>query len=244
MNQIDFTSSGGKKVFAMLKASPVYNNIPELETEKERIVGEVWGGVMIKFIHEQYYPAGLEIIPAYRSLSNKQEIINGFGFFVEEFAERTYVISRNTEEARKIDWALRSTLHNADHSYAVFVPMPHPDIICIDLSPDMGRITAIVEVKSSASGFEYKPEQLERSEESVTFLVQRIEQMRMKNVLNDVFTHHKLEVAEDLQKILLLPKGERNKIASEWPEIQIREMEFTAEEIKFMARLIWPEFTG
>lgn len=227
----------GEEVFEKLKRKNIFDVSSVGEAEKRRIFLNVWDRCF-KDLRRNFDRRGF---------SRESEDNNGFGYLVEEFARQSSRIPRNTSKGNQIADLLLSFLRNGDEFGLVGFKgrLHNPDSLGITISGRRVVITGIIEVKASAETLRSRlNSQIANQENNVRKLAAVIEDKKQLGSVHSFFQKRKIIVAEKLLKLVAVPAGEGSKVRVFLPkDWECIEIEFSHNELVFIAQIIWPEFT-
>lgn len=218
-----------EEVFTELTRISIYSCAAPIE-EKKRILGLVWEDDVPRLV-EQYDPRGI---------GAKGE--NGFGFLVEAFAKRSPKLPGNTEAGARLVNLLISALHTGDSMVGTGFKLSNPDLVWVENRGRRSIITGIAEIKSSVEAVSHRFEQLTNFEASLRLLLKKVASDKEKGEAIQYLALKKVTLADPLKKLLVLPAGEGAKakwLPQGW---EVLEIEFSYDELVFIAQRIWPDF--
>lgn len=162
----------------------------------------------------------------------------GFGFLVEEFARRSKRLPLgNTESGQRMADALLRALHEGDSDVAQLGrSQSQSDLLWVKQVGQRTTVIGIGEVKSSYEAFRKKTAQLSRQEKALKLISEKISGTNA----HPFFQKKKVEIADELTKVLLVPSGEKERFQYKPEGWEITEIEFTHRELVFIAKLVWP----
>lgn len=163
----------------------------------------------------------------------------GFGFLVEEFARRSRKLPlANTEKGQRIANTILDALH-AGNSDLVQLGRrrSQSDLLWVRQTGQLTTIVGVGEVKSSFEAFKKKFGQLGRQERSLDFFTDKI-----SGSTHSLFRKKKVETSANLKKYLIVPFGQKERFISCYlsSDIEVIEIEFSYDELAFIAQLVWP----
>ncbi len=172
---------------------------------------------------------------------------SGFGFLVESFARFSGNLpKKNTKKGESAAKQILTELHLGERGN---IPLGHrqsnSDFLWVDLTGRLITITALGEVKASAvTALNKIGGQLKRQERSVGFLVDKIRSAKSEGSLRGFFSERGINLAENIDKFLILPFGEGEKLKNneQFVDWRIVELEFSYKEFAFIAQKLWPGF--
>lgn len=170
------------------------------------------------------------------------EVVNGFGYLVEEFARRSQKFPPNTEAARRLERLILGALHSGDASLGVGRRLYNPDILWIRFAGRRAEIFGLAEVKSSRQAYERKPAQLLYQEDSLRRVVQEIRSSKAAGSAVKFFAKRKITVSDEFRKVLIVPAGKAKEFERPPNGWELKEMEFSYDELVFIAKHLWPKF--
>lgn len=223
-------------VFSMMVISSAFEPRSASIEEKRRIFGQVWA----------------KEIPALRSSFNsagKDPKPNnyGFGFLVEAFVYCSNKLPRkNTKKGEEAAREIIFGLHSGKlGNIKLGSRQSNSDFLWVELTGRRVVVTGIGEIKSSFRAASQKiGGQLKRQETSLGYLADKFKSAKADNSISSLFKIKGIEIAENLEKFLIMPFGEGEKARRDgnFPGWQIVEIEFGYEELVFIAQQIWPDF--
>jgi hypothetical protein len=160
--------------------------------------------------------------------------LHGFGFLVEGFARLSRRLPKNTLRADEIGSKILDVIEGAGRKRYNRYRLSVSDLINVCLKGRRATVKGIIEVKSSVGGFNDKKWQLKKQEANLR---------QLKCSIN----RYRIVVHDPLEKILALPSGERSKLNTKkfFPEwLKVIEIEFTRDELLFIAKRMWPNMRG
>lgn len=227
----------GEEVFENLKRQKIFDLSLANEAEKREIFLSVWDRCVDRF-RRDYNREGFG--------RNLNDI--GFGYLVEEFARYSLKLSRNTSFGDHAANLLLGFLRNGDESGVTSFKksLYNPDFLHIKITGRLIVVTGLVEVKSSAEALRTKLDsQISGQEPNLRKLVSSIQENKEAGRTYDFFRKRKIIVAEKLDKTIAVPLGEGDKARAILPvDWKCVELEFSYQELVFVARAIWPGFIG
>lgn len=227
----------GEEVFEKLKRKNIFNAFLGTEMEKRKIFLGVWDKCFVRFRRD------FDRIGFGRGTGDGA----GFGYLIEEFARRSSRIRRNTPKGDQVADLLLGFLRNGDDFGTVGLAkrLYNPDFIQVDITGRLILITGMVEVKASAEALRAKLDsQIASQESSLRRLISAIENKKQAGSAHPFFQKRKIAIAEKLLKIIAVPAGEGDKVRAFLPkDWECVEIEFSRQELVFIAQLIWPGFT-
>lgn len=228
----------GEEVFEKLKRTGAFNTSLANEKKKRQIFLEVWNDCLTRF-RRDYGQDGLE----------RHSDGVGFGYLVEEFAKRSPRFQRNTAKGEHVADLLLGILRNGDEigmAAGINRRLYNPDFLQIEITGRRVVVTGIVEVKASAEALRAKLDsQIAYQEGNLRMLASAIENKKQAGSAPSFFKKGTLAIAEELAKTVVVPMGEGEKVEAFLPDgWKCVEIEFSYEELVFIARSIWPGFTA
>lgn len=225
----------GEEVFEKLKRTGAFNTSLANEEKKRQIFLEVWNDCSARF-RRNYDRSGRE--------RNSDGV--GFGYLVEEFAKRSSRIQHNTPSGEHIADLLLGFLRNGDEFGMTGIRrrLRNPDFLQVEIIGRRILVTGIVEVKASAETLRAKLDsQIVYQEGNLRMLSAAIENKKSVGSAHSFFKKRAIVVAEELAKVVAVPMGEGDKVKAFLPDGWICvEIEFSYEELVFIAQAIWPGF--
>lgn len=226
----------GEEVFEKLKRTDIFNTSLANEEKKRQIFLEVWSSCFTRF-RRDYGRDGLE----------RDSDGGGFGYLVEEFARQSSRIQHNTPKGEHIADLLLGFLRNGDEFGMTGLRrrLHNPDFLQVEITGRRVLVTGIVEVKATAEALRGKLDsQIANQESNLRRLASAIENKKHVGSAHSFFQKRKIVVAEKLTKIITVPMGEGDKVRTFLPDgWECVEIEFSYEELVFIAQSIWPGFT-
>ena len=119
------------------------------------------------------------------------------------------------------------------------------DFMWVKLTGRRIVVTGIGEIKSSYRAAKEKiGGQLKRQERSVGYLAEELKAVKLNGSVSGFFRKNGIEVADDLEKFLIVPFGEREKVGQDkkFSGWRVVEIEYGYNELVFIAQQIWPDF--
>ncbi len=204
--------------------------------EKRKIFGKVWGRDISR-LRGSFDSAG----------KNPGEDSHGFGFLVEAFARYSDRLPiRNTDKGDEAARTILKELHSGKKGNINLVHRrSNSDFLWVELTGRRIIITGIGEVKASYQVASQKiGGQLKRQKKSLEILVEEIKSSKGQGIVQGFFNQRSLGVSDHLGKFLIVPYGEREKTMGdkEFLEWKVVELEFSYNELVFIAQKIWPDF--
>lgn len=204
--------------------------------EKRRIFGKVWGREVAR-LRNDFDFSGMD----------KERDDHGFGFLVEAFARCSGKLPPgNTEKGERAAREIISELHSGKRgNIRLGSRQSNSDFVWVKLTGRRIVVTGIGEIKASyRTAKERAGGQLRRQETSLGYLAEELETAKLSDVVKGYFRKRGIKVADNLAKFLIVPFGEgesvrRDEGFSGW---QVVELEFSYDEIVFVAQRIWPYF--
>lgn len=171
----------------------------------------------------------------------------GFGFLVEAFARYSQRLPiKNTEKGEQAARMILSELHTGNRGQ---IKLGHSqsnsDLMGVDLTGRLITITAIGEIKSSYKAASQKVGgQLKRQERSISFLAEQLKSSKAKKSVHGFFKKRGVVVSDKLERFLIVPFGEGEAVRrdEEFSDWKVIELEFSYNELVFIAKKIWPNF--
>src|SRR3989344_4657627 len=237
MNETSAVLLDPSDIFSMMVVSCVFEPRSASIEEKRRIFGKFWASDVSR-LRGDFDSAGRK--PKTDDL--------GFGFLVEGFARHSDRLpERNTEKGEEIAKTILSVFHSGRKNKIVQLEhsLSNSDFLWIKQTGRLITVTGIGEVKSSYKAALQKiGGQLKRQETSLSFLAKRFEEAKVNKENNDFFQKRKVVIAENLERVLIVPFGEGEQVRcnDKFAGWQIIELEFSYEELIFIAQQIWPDF--
>jgi len=221
----------GYAVFEELKRTNVYREEVS-EKIKKKIFLSVWHK-SVDTLRDDFGPTGIST-----------DGTVGFGYLVEEFTKYSPRIPKNSKAGEHIAQLLLGILHTGDRSLVgVHRTMPNPDILWIKCKGHLVEITGIAEIKASSIAAQQSRKQIEFQDTSIRRILMHIEDEKKSGSAHRFFKTRKFAIREPLQKILIVPAGQELYLSSRllkgW---QCAELEFSYNELIFMAQKLWPQF--
>lgn len=218
-----------EKVFNALTRTAVYAHVAPLATKRE-ILCAVWQEE-IPCLTERYDQRGI---------GANDEV--GFGFLVEAFAKRSPKVPRNSKAGERLAKLLISVMQSGDSTVGVGRKLQNPDLIWVENTGRRAVITGIGEIKSSVQALSQRLEQLTNFESGLRIIAKKIQRDKDVDRTINYLRRKKVELANPLKKLLVLPNGEKAKakwLPAGW---EVLEIEFSYDELVFIAQQVWPEF--
>ncbi len=223
-------------VFNLLVCSSAFEPQSGSIETKGRIFGKFWSGGDASWLQEAFGSDGKE----------PQTGDSGFGFLVECFARHSDTLPKNTESGEQAARSILSALH---HGNSEFVQLgrsrSNSDFLWVNYKGRLITVTGMGEVKSSANAAKEKiGGQLKRQEESLRFLAEKLETGKTVGAVHEFFHKRKVVVREGLDKVLIVPfgQGEELKHDEKFSGWRVVELEFSYNELAFIAQQLWPDF--
>jgi len=223
-------------VFSMMVVSSAFEPRSASIEEKRQIFGKAWFEDIPR-LRSNFDSAGRD--PRTESF--------GFGFLVEAFARHSKKIPRqNTESGERAAQAILFELHSEKRGHVrLGSRQSNSDFLWVRQTGRRITVTGIGEIKSSYQAAKEKiGGQLKRQERSVGYLAEQLKAAKLNGSVSGFFRKRRIEVADNLEKFLIVPFGEgeearHDKKFSGW---QVVEIEYSYNELLFIAQQIWPDF--
>ena len=217
------------EVFTALMRTAIYSDFATIETKKD-ILHAVW---------EEDVP---RLIKQYDRRGMGENGENGFGFFVEAFAKRSPRLSRNSVAGARLVNLLIHALHTGDSVVGIGRKLSNPDLILVENRGRRSVIIGIGEIKSSVGALSERIQQVTNFESGLRLLLAKIKKDKAAGVATEYLALKKITLADPIKKVLLLPAGEA--IKAKWLPMgwKVLEIEFSFDELIFIAKHIWPDF--
>lgn len=204
--------------------------------EKRLIFGKVWAGDILR-LRTSFDSAGMDY-------GNESY---GFGFLVEAFARHSKKLPiKNTEKGEEVAQAILSELRTGNGGQIrLGQSQSNSDFLGVKLTGRLITVTGLGEVKSSYKAASQKVGgQLKRQERSISFLAEQLKSSKAKKSVSGFFKKRGVVVSDKLERFLIVPfgQGEAARQDEEFSDWQIVELEFSYDEITFVAQQIWPDF--
>lgn len=204
--------------------------------EKRLIFEKVWAE-SISWLQDDFDSAGRDL----RADSH------GFGFLVEAFVRHSNKLPRkNTEKGEEAARIILSELHMGKRGYVnLGSRQSNSDFLWVKLTGRRITVTGIGEVKASYRAASQKVGgQLKRQERSIGFLAEQLKSVKASKSIHGFFEKRGVVVTDNLEKFLIVPfgEGENARQDEEFSSWQIVEIEFSYDELVFIAQRIWPDF--
>lgn len=166
---------------------------------------------------------------------------SGFGFVVEGLAHFSFKLPRNTNRGDVTSQLIVAALHEGGSDFIQLNGrQANSDFIWLDYVGRRVTVHGIGEVKASYEAFRERRWQPGRQEIALRQLAKKLEAGK---ATNDFFRKRKLVIPEEYKRMLIVPFGEGIKFKNDVPKgWKLVELEFSYEEIVFIAKRIWPEF--
>lgn len=221
-----------EKTFEMLIRSIAFDPASAPLKVKKRILAQAWNAGSMRTLVHIFGPAGL---------NTKGE--NGFGFLVEALASASNNTPKNTPLGERFSRGFLYVLSTGDAGGGgTGFSSSNPDRMLIRIGKNEITIVGMVEVKSSANIVEQSADQLLKHEGSVSTLTASLIRTRAETYA-DWLEHKRVKVQTPLRKVLVVPHGQTGFSRKTFPlGWEIHELEFTYDELVFLARILWPEF--
>ncbi len=205
--------------------------------EKRRVFGKVWSSGWISWLRENFDRAGM----------NSKEEMFGFGFLVEAFAFSSGRLPRkNTEKGEEAARKILAELHSGKKgSIDLGNRRSNSDFLWVDVTGRRISIEAIGEIKASHAVASKKiGGQLVRQERSLGILAESLNRAKSQRSVKGFFEKRGIVVSEKFDKFIIVPFGEGEKVRQdrEFADWKIVELEFSYNELTFIAQSIWPAF--
>ncbi len=222
------------EIFESLKRTSAYKDSAP-ESIKREILTSFWNEEA-DLLSRQYGPAGERM--------GVREVEFGFGFLMEGLAKHSSFIHQNTEKGQRIENLILSAMHTGDDNLVgIAHRRSNPDMLWIKCRGRRVEIIGMGEVKTSAEAFLKKPDQILLQEKSVRDLVKNIQQNKKNGYTHGIFQKYGLSICEEFRKTLIVPFGSGNSVQQHLPnEWEALEIEFSYDEIVFIAQKLWPGF--
>lgn len=225
----------GEEVFEKLKRTDSFDTSIATESQKRRIFLDVWEKCAAS-LRREYNRSGL---------SRTSDGV-GFGYLVEEFARQSSRVPRNTQRGAHIADLLLGFLRSGDEfgMTGLRKRLYNPDFLQVEITGRRIVITGLTEVKASAEALRMKLDsQIANQEGNLRVLVAAIENKKQTGSAHQFFKKRKILVAENMNKVVVVPLGEGNKVRAFLPQDWgCVELEFSYRELVFIAKSIWPDF--
>lgn len=224
-----------EEVFESLKRKNIFDISLVSEARKREIFLKVWERSAHR-LRREYNREGFG--------RNSDDI--GFGYLIEEFAKNSLMIPHNTDRGNHVAELLLSFLRNGDDFGITGLKgkLCNPDFLEVKITGRRTVINGIVEIKSSAEALRKKLDsQIINQEPNLRKLISAIENKKTFGNAHSFFQKRKIVVAEKLSKKIMVPLGEGDKaralLSDGWECVEI---EFSYQELIFIAQAIWPGF--
>ena len=204
--------------------------------EKRHIFGKVWAEDISR-LRDSFDSTG----------RNPGDDSHGFGFLVEAFARYSNKLPmRNTNKGEEAIRTILSELHSGKRGSIDLVHRrSNSDFLWVELTGRRITITGIGEVKASHKAASQKVGgQLKRQERSLEILVEELKSAKDQGTIQGFFHRRSVGVSDHLGKFLIVPygEGEKTRCDKEFLDWKVVELEFSYNEIVFIAQQIWPDF--
>ncbi|MBI4134727.1 MAG: hypothetical protein HY471_01275 [Candidatus Sungbacteria bacterium] len=166
---------------------------------------------------------------------------------VEAFARHSKKIPRrNTESGERAAQAILSELHSGKRGHVRLESrQSNSDFLWVRQTGRRIVVTGIGEIKSSYQAAKEKVGgQLKRQERSVGYLAEELKAAKLNGSVSGFFRKRGIEVDGNLEKFLIVPfgQGEEARQDGEFSGWQVIEIEYSYNELVFIAQQIWPDF--
>lgn len=223
-------------IFSMMVVSDAFDPRSASIEERRRIFGRVWARD-IPWLLDNFDSTG----------RNPQTDSYGFGFLVEAFARNSNRLPRrNTEKGEVAARQIISELHRGRWGrIGLDSRQSNSDFLWVELTGRRITVVGIGEVKSSYQAAKNKiGGQLKRQETSLGYLIEKLETAKTDGSVCGYFQKRGIAAADPLEKFLIVPFGEgesarRDKEFADWKVVEI---EYSYNELIFVAQQIWPDF--
>ena len=172
-------------------------------------------------------------------LDESGELI-GFGFILEGFISDSFPAEPREREIS--DFILEAISSGDRYLGARGVSRSTADRLLIKISGSEAVIYGLVEAKTSSVAVRSSLEQLGKQERVLRAYTRNIKIQKRWGYPPEFFRNLDLRIEESLEKILLVPLGEKESITDLPEGWTCREAEISYDEMVFLAKLLWPEF--
>ena len=221
-----------EEVFESLRRSSVYNYLSSAAEEtKRRIFAKVWRECSVG-LKSQY------------GFSGVTDGDTGLGYLVEEFARRSLSVglAPNSQTAANLERLFLYALRTGDRSLLNLGRLCNPDLLWIECRGRRAEIVGMGEVKASAGGIRNSKEQIGFQESSIRTLTEKIREEKKNGTASQCFKQWRISVSQNFWKVLIVPLGQTEFVRDIPAGWEIRELEFTRDELLFAAQKLWPDF--
>ena len=221
-----------EEVFESLRRSSAYNySCPVAEKTKREIFTAVWRECSV----------GLKSQYGFSGVTGDD---TGFGYLVEEFARRSLSVglAPNSQTAANLERLFLYALRTGDRSLLNLGRLCNPDLLWIECRGRRAEIVGMGEVKASAGGIRNSKEQIGFQESSIRTLTEKIREEKKNGTASQCFKQWRISVSQNFRKVLILPLGQTEFVRDIPAGWEIRELEFTRNELLFAAQKLWPDF--
>src|SRR3989344_1975978 len=221
-----------EEVFESLRRSSVYNYLSSAAEEtKRRIFAKVWRECSV----------GLKSQYGFSGVTGDD---TGFGYLVEEFARCSLAVglASNSQTAANMERLFLYALRTGDRSLLNLGRLCNPDLLWIECRGRRAEIVGMGEVKASAGGIRNSKEQIGFQESSIRTLTEKIREEKKNGTASQCFKQWRISVSQNFRKVLILPLGQTEFVRDIPAGWEIRELEFTRNELLFAAQKLWPDF--
>ena len=232
MSRSEYLAQYARDAFSTLRRASIYDSSAAVGV-KRQITVDVWQSAADRLVAD-FNEAG------WGRLRSK---ISGFGYFVEEFAKRSQVIPQNTPMAQHLMEMLLAELRTGDGAMTSLAEkLRNPDLLFISLQGRKANIWGMGEIKASVQAHLIRKDQLAGQEAAVRRIVEMFRAANKNSRTHKFFADKALQVAQDFRKFMIVPVGTKKSMAKVLPDWEVVEIEFSYEELLFLAQCLWPKF--